>query len=83
MFTAAIAGNTEQCRTEATILDESGKKLAVIYEDMSGWHTDFLDEHVDRESKEFQSMIGALKQKLSRFVNRKGQPPRRMRRRKI
>ena len=75
MLRGVISGNVEKCRTEAEIWDESGVKLAVIYEDMSGWHTELSDERVYAESPEFKTLLEGLKQELSRFVNRKGQNP--------
>jgi hypothetical protein len=75
MLRGVISGNVEKCRTEAELWDESGHKLAVIYEDMSGWHTELCDKRAYAESPEFKTLLEGLKQELSRFVNRKGQNP--------
>jgi len=75
MLRAVIAGNVEKCRTEAEVWDESGNKLAVIYEDLSGWHTEPSESLSDRESPEIKTLVEGLKQELSRFVNRMGQDP--------
>jgi hypothetical protein len=75
MLSGVIAGNIEKCRTQAEIWDESENRLAVIYEDVSGWQIELSDVRFDRESPEFMTLITGLKQELSRFVNRKGQNP--------
>ena len=75
MLRGVIIDNSETCRTEAEIQDESGARLAVIYEEASGWHTDLSDQKSEQESPEFKTLVEGLKKQLSRFVNRKGQHP--------
>jgi hypothetical protein len=70
MFEIIIAGNPDACRTEAEITDESGNR--VVYEDSNGWHTEFLDDHIEQSSTSFNAFIEKAKEMLSRYVNRRG-----------
>ena len=72
MFEIIIAGNLEACRTEAEIADESGNRLAIVYEDSDGWHTEPIDVRLEQFSKSFESLIENAKEKLSHYVNRRG-----------
>jgi len=47
MFETIIAANPDACRTEAEIADESGNRVAIVYEDSGGWHTEILYDRVE------------------------------------
>ena len=72
MFEIIIAGNVDAWRTEAEIADESGKRIAIVYEDSDGWHTKALDELLVQSSSSFDSLVENAKEVLSHYVNRRG-----------
>ncbi|HMI51246.1 MAG TPA: hypothetical protein VK525_07030 [Candidatus Saccharimonadales bacterium] len=72
MFETVIAGNPDTCRTEAEIADESRNRVAVVYEDSDGWHTQVLDDRVEQASSSFNALIENAKEVLSHYVNRRG-----------
>jgi hypothetical protein len=72
MFETVIAGNPDTCRTEAEIADESGNRVAIVYEDADGWHTQILDDRVEQASGSFNALIENAKEVLSHYVNRRG-----------
>jgi hypothetical protein len=74
VYSVVIIGNVEQCRTEAEISDGEGTLLSVVYETSNGWHTDHLVEHVNR-APDFQTALEHAKEKLSHYVNRRGENP--------
>lgn len=73
MFEIIIAGNPDACRTEAEITDESGNRVAIVYEDSNGWHTEFLEDRIEQSSTSFDALIDNAKKILSRYVNRRGE----------
>jgi hypothetical protein len=73
MFEIIIAGNLEACRTEAEIADESGNRVAIVYEDSDGWHTKLLDANVEQSAISFSALIDNAKEVLSHYVNRRGE----------
>jgi hypothetical protein len=74
VYSVTIIGNVEQCRTEAEISDGEGTRLSVVYETSNGWHTDLLVEQVNR-TLDFQTAVEHAKEKLSHYVNRRGENP--------
>jgi hypothetical protein len=42
MYSRAIFGNVEECRTEVEIRDKSNELAAIVYEDYKGWQTNFF-----------------------------------------
>jgi hypothetical protein len=73
MFETIIIGNPETCRTEAEISDKSGRRLAIVYEDPNGWHTEVLGDWVQQVPSSFDTLIEAAKEALSHYVNRRGE----------
>ncbi len=65
MFETTIAANPDACRTEAEIADESGNRVAIVYEDSEGWHTEICDDRIEPSSTSFKAV-------LSHYVNRRG-----------
>jgi hypothetical protein len=72
MFETVIAANPDACRTEAEITDESGNRVAIVYEDSDGWHTEVLDDRVEQAPANFNALIANVKEVLSHYVNRRG-----------
>jgi hypothetical protein len=72
MFETIIAGNVDACRTEAEIADESGNRVAIVYEDSDGWHTEVLDHRIEQGSASFNALVDNAKEVLSHYVNRRG-----------
>src|SRR6267154_3488336 len=72
MFETIIVGNVDTGRTEAEIADETGNRLAVVYEDSNGWHTEILDDRIEQISPSFDALIENAKDVLSHYVNRRG-----------
>jgi hypothetical protein len=72
MFSRAIIGNVDECRTECEISDDTGTTVAVVYEDSSGWHIDLLRGFRTEEVAAFDICVETSKQKLSSYVNRRG-----------
>jgi hypothetical protein len=72
MFETIIAANPDACRTEAEIADESGNRVAIVYEDSNGWHTEVLDDRIEQASSSFNALIENAKEVLSHYVNRRG-----------
>jgi hypothetical protein len=72
MFERIIIGNTETCRTEAEITDQSGTRLAMVYEDSNGWHTEVFGDWVQQIPSNFDTLIADAKEALSHYVNRRG-----------
>jgi hypothetical protein len=72
MFETIIAGNVDACRTEAEIADDSGSRVAIVYEDSDGWHTDVIDDRLQISSSSFDALIENAKEVLSHYVNRRG-----------
>ena len=73
MFETIIAANPDACRTEAEIADESGNRIAIVYEDSDGWHTEVLDDRIEKASTSFDALIESAKEVLSHYVNRRGE----------
>jgi|ERR1700726_2675831 len=73
MFEIIIAENLEACRTDAEIADESGKRVAIVYEDSDGWHTQVTDARIEQSAASFAALIENAKEVLSHYVNRKGE----------
>jgi hypothetical protein len=57
VFETIIIGNPESCRTEAEISDKSGRRLALVYEDANGWHTEVLGDWVKQGPHSFDTII--------------------------
>ena len=72
MFETIIAANPDACRTEAEIADESGKRIAIVYEDSTGWQVEVLDDRIEKASTSFSALIENAKEVLSHYVNRRG-----------
>jgi len=72
IYEIIIAGNVEMLRTDAEIAEESGRRIAIVYEGADGWHTETLDGRVE-ESQTFLAAIEAARDKLSHYVNRRGE----------
>jgi hypothetical protein len=72
MFEIIIADNPDACRTEAEIADESGNRIAIMYEDSDGWHTEIIDNQLEQSSSSFNTLIENAKEMLSHYVNRRG-----------
>jgi len=72
MYEIIIAGNVEMLRTDAEIAEVSGRRIAIVYEDANGWHTEVLDGGVE-ESPTFLATIRTARDKLAHYVNRKGE----------
>jgi hypothetical protein len=73
MFETIIIGNSETCRTEAEISDKSGSRLAIVYEDRNGWHTEVLGDWVNQVPSSFDTLIEDAKERLSHYLNRRGE----------
>jgi hypothetical protein len=73
MFEIIIVGNVDTCRTEAEIADDSGNRVAIVYEDSNGWHTDVIDDRLEVSSSSFNALIENAKEVLSHYVNRQGE----------
>lgn len=70
-FSKVLAGNVEDCRLEAEILDQAGNLVAVLYEDQTGWHLNALDKNrVDEQIP--SAFITRLQRELVHYVNRRG-----------
>jgi hypothetical protein len=72
MFEIIIAGNVDALRTEAEIADDSGNRVAIVYEDSVGWHTDIIDDRLEVSSSSFNGLIENAKEVLFHYVNRRG-----------
>ena len=72
MFETIIVGNVDTGRTEAEIADETGNRVAVVYEDSNGWHTEILDDRIEQISPSFNALMENAKEVLSHYVNRRG-----------
>jgi hypothetical protein len=72
MLETIIVGNADTSRTEAEIADESGNTVAIVYEDSDGWHTDLTDPQIEQAASNFTALIESAKEKLSHYVNRRG-----------
>jgi hypothetical protein len=70
-----IAGNIENCRTEAEVRDESYNLVGVVYEDENGWHKELIDESVGEASVEIGAVFSEAIHALSHYVNRRGENP--------
>jgi hypothetical protein len=75
MFSKVTFGNTEACRTEAEISDESGNFVAVAYEAQDGWHVDISKSLRPEEPESFNAIVEKAKSDLSHYVNRKALSP--------
>ncbi len=75
MYSVTIIGNVEQCRTEAEDFRRR-KELCCPWSTKrsNGWHTDLLVEQVNR-TLDFQTAVEHAKEKLSHYVNRRGENP--------
>ena len=58
--------------TEAEIADESGKRVAIVYEASNGWHTELLGDWVNQAPASLDTFIENAKEVLSHYVNRRG-----------
>jgi hypothetical protein len=65
MFETIIVGNVDECRTEVEIADESGNRVAIVYEDSTGWQLEVLDGRIERASASFNALIENAKEVLS------------------
>jgi hypothetical protein len=74
VYSVTIIGNVEQCRTEAEISDGERAVLSVVYETSNGWQTDVLVEQVNH-APDFQTAVEHAKERLSHYVNRRGENP--------
>jgi hypothetical protein len=72
MFEIIIVGNPATRRTEAEIADASGNRVAIVYEDVSGWHTEILEYGVKESPSKLSAPIENAKEVLSHYVNRRG-----------
>jgi hypothetical protein len=72
MFETIIAANPEACWTEAEIADESGNRIAIVYENSDGWHTEIIDDQLEKSSSSFNALIENAREVLSHYVNRRG-----------
>ncbi len=72
MFETIIAANPDACRTQAEVADETGNRVAIVYEDSDGWHTEVLDDRVEQASTSFNAIIENAREVLSHYVNRRG-----------
>ncbi len=72
MFEIIIVGSVDARRTEAEIADGSGNTVAIVYEDLNGWHTEFIDPQINQSSPSFSALIANAREKLSHYVNRRG-----------
>src|ERR1700730_14155803 len=75
MYSLTIVGNVERRRTEAKIADSEGVVLAIVYEEIDGWHTDILVEQLNQASADFWTVVDNARQNLSHYVNRRGENP--------
>lgn len=75
MFSKVTLGNTQTCRTEAEISDESGNVVALVYENDHGWEIKLFREIQPEEVKDFDAVVSKAKDDLSHYVNRKGINP--------
>jgi hypothetical protein len=73
MFEIIIAGNVDACRTDAEIADERGNRVAIVYEDAAGWHTEVIEPGLKPSSSDFNALIENAKETLSHYVNRRGE----------
>jgi hypothetical protein len=73
MFEIIIASNGDACRTEAEIADELGNRVAVVYEDSTGWRTEVVGGGAEQFSSNFGALIESAKERLSHYVNRRGE----------
>ena len=72
MVETIIVGNVDTCRTEAEIADETGNRVAVVYEDSNGWHTEILGNRIEQNSPSSNELLENAKKVLSHYVNRRG-----------
>jgi len=72
MFETIIAANPDACRTEAEIADESGNRVAIVYEDSDGWHTEIIDNQLEQSSSSFNTLIENAKKCFLITLNRRG-----------
>jgi hypothetical protein len=73
MFETVIVGNVDTCRTEAEISDETGMRLAIVYENLDGWHTEVADPRQDLSMSALNALVENAKEVLSHYVNRRGE----------
>ncbi|MGC1414603.1 MAG: hypothetical protein WA817_04935 [Candidatus Acidiferrum sp.] len=73
MFETVIVGNVDTCRTEAEIADETGARVAIVYEDLDGWHTELVDRRAELSISDFNVLVENAKEVLSHYVNRRGE----------
>jgi len=76
MFETTIAANPDACRTEAEIADESGNRVAIVYEDSGGWHTEILDDRVEQPLTRFNALIENTLGRIRRCVRIENPSPR-------
>jgi hypothetical protein len=72
MFETIIVGNTDARRTQAEIADEFGNRLAIVYEDSDGWHTEIVDDRRAQSLSGFDGLIEQAEEMLLHYVNRRG-----------
>ena len=65
--------NIEVLLTEAEIADDTGMRIAIVYEDPDGWHTEVIDRRHELSSSAFNAVIENAKEALSHYVNRRGE----------
>ena len=73
MFETVIVGNVDTCRTEAEIADETGVRVAIVYEGLDGWHMELVDRRQGLPITEFDALVENAKEVLSHLVNRRGE----------
>jgi len=66
-------GQTLTRKKHGELLHKStGNRVAVVYEDSNGWHTEILDDRIEQISPSFNALMENAKEVLSHYVNRRG-----------
>jgi hypothetical protein len=73
MYSLTIVGNVEERRTEAEISGKDGVVIAVVFENSDGWHKEIFQERINQNNPDFEIIVDSAKEKLSHYVNRKGE----------
>jgi hypothetical protein len=71
-YSLTIAGNVEECRTEAEISCD-GKLAAIVYEASDGWYTQVIENQFAQPSSDFDAAVNNAQQTLSHYINRWGE----------
>jgi hypothetical protein len=67
-----LFSNIEACRVEAELSDEAGQLIAFVYEDLSGYHVEFLSNDERLVAEITDEVIQKAKIELATYVNRTG-----------